>query len=142
MLGVILVRGEVGFDYTVMGLPASQSGAEATGLDVETYPASAFDPVQDEVAWKLMHRQFSFAGVNYANHRSPGSHAYYFSSPLWPFVVLTSIMPLALIFRQRRARRRRLRQLCQVCGYDLRASGGICPECGTTRVPPSVGGNP
>jgi hypothetical protein len=38
---------------------------------------------------------------------------------------------LALIRRAWRRRRRLRRNLCLQCGYDLRASGSLCPECGT-----------
>jgi len=35
-----------------------------------------------------------------------------------------------LIYKVRRARRRRDRGLCVQCGYDLRGSSELCPECG------------
>ena len=51
--------------------------------------------------------------------------------PLWFLLLLFSI-PLAIAARSpiRRWRRRRSGR-CEVCGYDLRASGERCPECGT-----------
>ena len=63
--------------------------------------------------------------------------------PIWPAVLLFSILPLVEIGYMRRRRRRNYRKshgMCLVCGYDLRATPDRCPECGT--VPPKGKSNP
>jgi hypothetical protein len=56
----------------------------------------------------------------------------------WPWMVGVTMSAAALViargmrrWRVRRARGRR--GLCAECGYDLRASGPVCPECGTAQ---------
>src|SRR5437667_1631365 len=50
--------------------------------------------------------------------------------PLGWFIAISLILPLAFLFKFIRGMRRRHRGLCLMCGYDLRASSGRCPECG------------
>jgi hypothetical protein len=57
--------------------------------------------------------------------------------PLWP-VFLAAAPPAtraALAMGCVRAGRRG-RSVCRSCGYDLRATPGRCPECGTIAVAP------
>jgi hypothetical protein len=49
----------------------------------------------------------------------------------WLLIIPPAILPAISLTRYTR-RRRVLRQgLCRTCGYDLRATPGRCPECGT-----------
>ena len=48
--------------------------------------------------------------------------------PFWLFLTLAAI-PTAILWH--RDRRRVKPGCCKTCGYDLRASKKICPECGT-----------
>jgi hypothetical protein len=50
---------------------------------------------------------------------------------IWPLVVVTALLPAYRLLRYGTRRRRRDAGLCPACGYDLRATPGRCPECGT-----------
>ena len=52
--------------------------------------------------------------------------------PHWLPMLLAAVAPALWLRRARRQRARARNRLCLACGYDLRASPGHCPECGTT----------
>jgi len=56
--------------------------------------------------------------------------------PLWFVTMLFAIAPAARFFRAVSRHRRERKGLCEVCGYDLRATPDRCPECG--KVPEKV----
>ena len=52
----------------------------------------------------------------------------------WIEVAIASFIPACIWLARIARRRRRLRRgKCLHCGYDLRASPGVCPECGNIR---------
>jgi hypothetical protein len=56
--------------------------------------------------------------------------------PYWLLTLLTAMPPAILFLKFIRGRKRRRRiaaGLCARCGYDMRASGLTCPECGLIR---------
>jgi hypothetical protein len=61
--------------------------------------------------------------------------------PHWALLLITGAPPLlaAGVIPRALRRRRWRRGLCGVCGYDLRATGDRCPECGTP-VPKACAG--
>lgn len=50
-------------------------------------------------------------------------------APGWAVILTTAVLPALWSFH--RLTRRRPHGLCPACGYDLRATPGRCPECGT-----------
>jgi hypothetical protein len=64
------------------------------------------------------------------------SSGYAVAVPYWNLAVVALLLPGTLLVRRLRSRRSRhmaeVLGLCVECGYDLRESGGRCPECGTT----------
>ena len=70
-------------------------------------------------------------GLAYGSGQFIRGDCYTFIVPLWFIAVLTALLPAQWAFRRWRARCALREGRCRVCGYDLRASPGRCPECGT-----------
>src|SRR6185295_3122746 len=51
--------------------------------------------------------------------------------PYWMLAAATGALPVLRHYRAARRRRRQAKMCCGACGYDLRATPGRCPECGT-----------
>jgi hypothetical protein len=62
--------------------------------------------------------------------------------PHWVAVLATALLPALAGRRARLARRRRRLGLCMRCGYDLRATRGQCPECGTVPAADDISPEP
>jgi hypothetical protein len=60
-------------------------------------------------------------------------HGYYIVVPLY-LIVFVGLALMAMAYPSQLRRKRRLRGHCERCGYDLRSSPGLCPECGTART--------
>ena len=63
-----------------------------------------------------------------------GQYAEFWFSLFWPFFLTTALTAwiiIALLRRRAAIARSLVGRVCARCGYDLRASRGRCPECGT-----------
>ena len=73
-------------------------------------------------------------GLGVRHNSNPQRGAIFLLVPYWFVVATAGVVPtLRLVAAARRWPGRRWERLglCRSCGYDLRASPGRCPECGT-----------
>jgi hypothetical protein len=95
------------------------------GFDFESQPpmfnVSTF-------SWKTLG---FFAGSMAPRENGVPQPIHFVNIPHWFVVLLFSIFPACLMARKIKSRISA--GLCTVCGYDLRASPGVCPECGNGR---------
>ena len=62
--------------------------------------------------------------------------------PYWLITMPLALPPLLYLRAKARRSRRIATNCCPSCGYDLRASAGRCPECGTNTVTREPGSSP
>jgi hypothetical protein len=56
---------------------------------------------------------------------------WWISMPEWILTLAFCVLPALWVLQRLRGSRRMSARQCLVCGYDLRATPGRCPECGT-----------
>ena len=61
-----------------------------------------------------------------------------FTLPYWALTLPLMMLPATWMYLWWKRRRRRQAGRCGSCGYDLRASRGRCPECGTLIPLPHI----
>ncbi|HSH93422.1 MAG TPA: hypothetical protein VK968_04700 [Roseimicrobium sp.] len=74
---------------------------------------------------------YQFAGLAWYAHHSY-TDGWNLLVPHRYVALFAAVLPLRWIWLRHRAMRRKRRNMCTVCGYDLRATPGRCPECGTS----------
>jgi hypothetical protein len=106
-------------------------------LAVEFWPGSTFAARAHELFREVINpspqgQAREWLGFGYAEGRTPSIPTIRIVAiPMWFIAGLTGTVPVAWIVRGARQRRRARENRCVRCGYDLRASAGRCPECGT-----------
>jgi hypothetical protein len=70
-------------------------------------------------------------GFKFGGLRGPDGSLWNLQIPYWFAAAVLLVAPTLWAVRTQRVRKRGRGGLCRKCGYDLRASGDVCPECGT-----------
>lgn len=133
----------VGHSLLLHGASGSEAG-RARGYFFEPPPQVSYDPtfvgpsglLRLLRAGSLRTTRASFAGVEfYADARNPVPGHRTLVIPVTYPLLLSALAPAVWLIRRARAARRHRRGCCANCGYDLRATPGRCPECGTAANP-------
>jgi len=90
---------------------------------------------QSSAEYEEAKRNYGFPRFFVRSERHPTAHGYADETrvmvPFWAVVLELLVAPAASGWGVVRRRWRVARGCCGRCGYDLRASAGHCPECGT-----------
>jgi hypothetical protein len=125
--GVVALTGTVGD-----GVPAGEGRRWSHHRGVNPGYSLAVSPVKPgPVRWGFGIHVNRTVGPPAGNWRLGDWPVVSVFAPWWFVVAVTAAMPTHWLWRRRAERRRQRRGLCPACGYDLRASPGRCPECGT-----------
>ncbi len=143
--GVASDRGGILFVTTGMQVDGEYGPPESKGREtIRNYgflnvPAAEFATVHDDTfaapatTWRIA--GFRAAAGDFALFTGPPPSPYRaLLLPYWFLLVISAPLPLAAARRFIQRTRWKWTGRCLFCGYDLRASGGRCPECGNETL--------
>jgi hypothetical protein len=123
------------------GLPLTHGlvfESEAGTVDLRAFVTSVLQSADifdapPRATWSWRNSVVSFVADGLFDRRR--SRLFVLLVPMWGVVAGLAILPAVWVWRRWRARARADSGRCLVCGYDLRATPGRCPECGTSIAP-------
>src|SRR5688572_2101807 len=105
------------------------------GTRHRSWEAETDRPTVEKLAWRLFWGDGDYSGGRRGDFalmwRSDEYHFAVVLMPIWTITLLAAVVPGCALAGWLRRRRRMNDLRCGSCGYDLRATPGRCPECGT-----------
>jgi hypothetical protein len=102
-----------------------------------TEPAAAFLPAGGGWGVSFSSQTNVTAPASWFQGKIP--HLWTLRVPFWTLALPPALLPAWWVILRRHSKRVARRQrlgLCSQCGYDLRATPGLCPECGAAPAVP------
>jgi hypothetical protein len=112
----------VGFPHAAFGVLVHDGRVWAGGEIISAKNVEALVISREDES--ILSTTHSFAGFGVLRDRS----AAFMAIPCWCFILIATALGVFGLTR----RPHPSIGCCRVCGYDLRATPGRCPECGTT----------
>jgi hypothetical protein len=143
------VRSRFSADHVYLEFPAGAGGGAVTRYvftqpGVLGYGWSIDSDHRGSGQWDLSYRESEPSWFHYSRlvpeisewvtlHSPPGTppESVTYTVPSWMLFLALAARPAIVARRVLSKHRRRGAGVCQSCGYDLRATPGRCPECGS-----------